>query len=66
MDLHGSIFTGMAGGSGMERLACIMHGPREREKQRKTAPPLQWDNTEDKRMLLHLVYLYMYKCMYVL
>jgi len=31
---HGSIFTGMAGGSGMERLSCIMHGPREREEQK--------------------------------
>lgn len=65
MDLHGSIFTGMAGGSGMERLSCIMHGPREREKQRKTTPPLKWDNTKDKRMLLYLVYVSMYVCISV-
>lgn len=66
MDLHGSIFTGMAGGSGMERLSCIMHGPREREEQRieKTTLPLVGQHNRQKNDFIFSVC--MSKCVYVL
>lgn len=57
MDLYGSIFTGMEGGSGMERLSCIMHGLREREEQRIEKNSTSSSGTPDKRMTKECFYI---------